>query len=252
MKERSFSNQEYRFGFNTQEKTPEIGEDTYTAEFWQYDSKIARRWNVDPVVKHNESSYAAFANNPIWFVDPNGADSTAFIINGEGEEYNEEDFKAIADNAQKLADENGASFVTYKAIDRKDLIAKIKNGKLDYETDLVYIYDKDEPIRITGRTVSSLTGREDSFAGITGGYIYGTALNSYISKDSKGNLVKGSEYYHVATTLFHESFSHGFHYLINKKLHGSSDHITYGKDMYGTLTQTVLCLHTIMNITEHN
>jgi len=75
MKERSFSNEEYRFGFNTQEKSTELGEDTYTAEFWQYDSKIARRWNVDPVVKSHESSYAAFANNPIWFVDINGADT---------------------------------------------------------------------------------------------------------------------------------------------------------------------------------
>ena len=72
MKERSFSNEEYRFGFNTQEKSTEIGEDTYTAEFWQYDSKIARRWNVDPVVKPYESSYLAFGGNPIYYVDVNG------------------------------------------------------------------------------------------------------------------------------------------------------------------------------------
>jgi len=32
---------------------------------------------MDPVVKHHESPYAAFANNPIWFGDPNGADTTA-------------------------------------------------------------------------------------------------------------------------------------------------------------------------------
>ena len=77
MKERTFANSEYRYGFNGQEQSDELDENrnSYTAEFWQYDSKIARRWNVDPVVKHYESSYAAFANNPIWFVDVNGQDT---------------------------------------------------------------------------------------------------------------------------------------------------------------------------------
>ena len=75
MEKRSFASSEYRFGFNTQEKSTEIGEDTYTAEFWQYDSRNARRWNVDPVVKHYESSYAAFGGNPIWFADIDGEDT---------------------------------------------------------------------------------------------------------------------------------------------------------------------------------
>ena len=69
MKERSFSNEEYRFGFNTQEKSTELGEGTYTAEFWQYDSKIARRWNNDPKPNTSISVYAAFAGNPIMFTD---------------------------------------------------------------------------------------------------------------------------------------------------------------------------------------
>ena len=72
MKERSFSNEEYRFGFNTQEKSTELGEDTYTAEFWQYDSKIARRWNNDPRPNTSISVYAAFAGNPIRFSDKKG------------------------------------------------------------------------------------------------------------------------------------------------------------------------------------
>ena len=81
MAERTYQNSEYRYGFNGQEQSDELDENgnSYTAEFWQYDSKIARRWNVDPVVKHYESSYAAFANNPIWFVDVNGQDT--LVIN---------------------------------------------------------------------------------------------------------------------------------------------------------------------------
>ena len=49
----------------------------YTAEFWQYDSRLGRRWNVDPVFKEYESPYACFAGNPIWYNDKFGLD-TAF------------------------------------------------------------------------------------------------------------------------------------------------------------------------------
>jgi RHS repeat-associated protein len=67
----------YRFGFNGQEQDNEVSGqgNSYTAEFWQYDSRLGRRFNVDPVVKVHESPYACFANNPIWVIDPNGADS---------------------------------------------------------------------------------------------------------------------------------------------------------------------------------
>jgi hypothetical protein len=47
---------------------------SYTAEFWQYDSRLGRRWNTDPVVKYFESSYACFGGNPIMNVDPKGDD----------------------------------------------------------------------------------------------------------------------------------------------------------------------------------
>jgi len=73
----SVSKGEYRYGMNTQEKDNEIyGEgNSYSAEYWQYDARLGRRWNVDPVVKVHESPYATFANNPIGFVDPSGADT---------------------------------------------------------------------------------------------------------------------------------------------------------------------------------
>ncbi len=72
----SSGNAPYRYGAaNGQEKSTEINENSYTAEFWQYDARIARRWNVDPVVKIYESPYSAFGNNPIWLVDRNGADT---------------------------------------------------------------------------------------------------------------------------------------------------------------------------------
>lgn len=47
---------------------------SYTAEFWQYDPRICRRWNLDPVTKPWQSSFTAFSNSPISRVDPNGDD----------------------------------------------------------------------------------------------------------------------------------------------------------------------------------
>ncbi len=102
----------YRYGFQGQEKDDEIvGKgNNYTAEFWQYDSRLGRRWNIDPVVKYHESPYAAFANNPIWFIDPNGADTTLDekshtlikdITNANSPNYNEK----FANDFQKLVDD---------------------------------------------------------------------------------------------------------------------------------------------------
>jgi RHS repeat-associated protein len=62
----------YKYGFNGQEKDTEIGEGIYTAEFWQYDARLGRRMNLDPVTFPWESPYATFHNNPIYFADPKG------------------------------------------------------------------------------------------------------------------------------------------------------------------------------------
>ncbi len=63
-----------RFGFNGMERDDEIAGvgNSYTAMFWQYDSRTARRWNQDPVDMYSMSRYATFANNPIAFTDPFG------------------------------------------------------------------------------------------------------------------------------------------------------------------------------------
>lgn len=70
------SGTDYRYGFNGQEKVDEInGAGNHnTALFWEYDTRLGRRWNLDPVVKFWQSSYACFSNSPIWKLDPNGDD----------------------------------------------------------------------------------------------------------------------------------------------------------------------------------
>ena len=78
---RTFSAGSYRYGFGGQERSTELNNDSYTAEFWQYDARLGRRWNVDPKPKTYESAYMAFGGNPINVIDPNGADSVK--VNGK-------------------------------------------------------------------------------------------------------------------------------------------------------------------------
>ena len=74
MPTRHESSDGYRYGFNGMEKDDEVkGQgNSYTATFWQYSSRLGKRWNIDPVVNFSESGYATFRNNPILFNDPNG------------------------------------------------------------------------------------------------------------------------------------------------------------------------------------
>jgi hypothetical protein len=62
------------FTFNGQETDGELGEGVTTAEFWEYDGKLGRRWNIDPVVKPWRSSYDVFSNSPTSRIDINGDD----------------------------------------------------------------------------------------------------------------------------------------------------------------------------------
>jgi RHS repeat-associated protein len=65
---------DYRYGFNGQEKVDEIAGvgNHNTALFWEYDTRLGRRWNVDPVDQVGVSNYACFGNNPIAYNDKDG------------------------------------------------------------------------------------------------------------------------------------------------------------------------------------
>jgi hypothetical protein len=67
---------DYRFGFNGMQKDDEIAGvgNHNTALFWEYDTRLGRRWNVDP---KNESfpslsPFLVVNNNPILLNDVNG------------------------------------------------------------------------------------------------------------------------------------------------------------------------------------
>lgn len=92
----SVTGKNYRYGQNAQEREEELNENIYTAEFWEYDARIARRWNMDPgnanMDNFNDdddddddddnddagnglegmSPYSVYFNSPIQYVDING------------------------------------------------------------------------------------------------------------------------------------------------------------------------------------
>jgi Pretoxin HINT domain len=70
---RTYASDDYRYGMNGQEKDLEIGDGIMTAMFWEYDSRIARRWNLDPIsADDKQADYVAFNDNPIQYSDENG------------------------------------------------------------------------------------------------------------------------------------------------------------------------------------
>lgn len=83
LQNRSFSSGAYRYGFNGQEKDDEVAGtgNIMTAEYWEYDIRLGRRWDIDPIVKPSESSYSTFLNSPIIYSDPLGLDTFNFNHN---------------------------------------------------------------------------------------------------------------------------------------------------------------------------
>ena len=58
-----------RHSINGQERSDELNDNLTTALYWEYDSRIMKRWNVDPELKIGESSYLCFSANPIFYSD---------------------------------------------------------------------------------------------------------------------------------------------------------------------------------------
>jgi hypothetical protein len=97
---RQFNGNDYRYGMNGQEKDDEVFQGAMTAQFWEYDSRIGRRWNSDPVFDPNTSPYACFSNSPILLSDPNGdtphePKSGKTTVKKEPESYKTDDPKCM-------------------------------------------------------------------------------------------------------------------------------------------------------------
>ena len=143
---------EYRYGFNGHEIAAEINKSITTAEFWEYDSRIGRRWNMDPRPNTSISPYAVFENNPVWFSDPFG-DSivdpnrtkamNVYVVGKTRDNTNNMSAKRI----QKTAEKNPGNsiFIEVDQLDKaaaEEIIKKL--GKDGYVGTLVLDYHRSD------------------------------------------------------------------------------------------------------------
>jgi hypothetical protein len=117
----------YLFGFNTQEKVDEVSGDGNhnTALFWEYDTRLGRRWNLDPKPQMNISDYAVMGNNPILMNDPNGD------VAGNPDNYTEDEQGNI--KLQQQTGDDHDHLYTQESWDsgKKDEYIEVKKGVLD-------------------------------------------------------------------------------------------------------------------------
>ncbi len=199
----------YRFGFNTQERDDEIaGEgNSYTAEFWQYDGRLGKRFNVDPIFKEYESPYTALGNNPIWFVDVFGDDSTLYIRFNKGVSLTLKEKSSLMSNIVKsLGKAEMAKFKTYRYLNETMEENNDANLKLDYTDHLLEFELKNPNTISTIGDYASTTTYKDYWTKTT---VY---LDQFIINSSSNS--KNYNFRLLGLVVAHE-ITHGF---INKTL----------------------------------
>ena len=65
-----------KFKYNGKELEESLNLNLYEMDLRQYDPAIGRWTGIDPVTHWEYSTYSSFDNNPVFFADPSGADST--------------------------------------------------------------------------------------------------------------------------------------------------------------------------------
>jgi RHS repeat-associated protein len=181
---RTFTSESYRYGFQNQEKLDEIsGEGNhYSAEYWEYDPRLGRRWNIDPVVKHHESPYACFANNPIWFIDPNGADT----LNGNKVETDANKLESLGAQIESLREG-----IKVQKANRDKIKGQIEN--IDTKHTITEILTGINPFKsnpITGPLNKHVEGNEASLTLLYADFVR-MELSIVADIDKLNDLIKG-------------------------------------------------------------
>jgi RHS repeat-associated protein len=83
MPSRTFSVEDYRYGFNGKENQDELLGDDNAQDFGarMYDARVGRWWGLDPLASKSSglSPYSAFANSPILMKDPDGKENVIYL-----------------------------------------------------------------------------------------------------------------------------------------------------------------------------
>jgi hypothetical protein len=180
----------YRFGFNGQESDNEVYGDkqSYTADFWQYDTRLGRRWNIDPKGNPWESPYSTFAGNPVLFKDVLGAD-TSFTDNAARKDfmtaYNTVNNKINALESQIKAYKENLAETDLKQGTIRRTERKLKNTENDLAdwNKLKTDFDNIISSKVMFRYTSDTRGLDDGVKGLT--------TNTETYSNNKGQVVSG-------------------------------------------------------------
>jgi RHS repeat-associated protein len=158
---RSFSVEDYRYGFNGKENQDELMANNNSQDFGarMYDARVGRWWGMDPLAKSyaNLSPYSAFADSPIFIKDPNGKENVIYLTDLDLQNpqlapaKRDEiicNLKEIAADANEQYARNGINIIVSildyipeaSELDKTDVLATIGSKKqlMDFDTKYGY------------------------------------------------------------------------------------------------------------------
>ncbi|WP_062061794.1 RHS repeat domain-containing protein [Aquimarina longa] len=108
-------------GFQGVELEESLGLNLHEMEFRNYDPSLGRFTSIDPVTHHSMSPYVAFDNNPIFWVDPSGADATDpiketnTVVSSRVDEHNVTHITQTTTTATTTTNDDGSVSVAYSS-----------------------------------------------------------------------------------------------------------------------------------------
>lgn len=190
----------YSYGFQGQERDDEEkgAGNSYTTEYREYDSRLGKWLTIDPLIKPSESPYSAYANNPIWFIDPMGADSSL---------YNKNTGELISKGVTPEDDKTAIWTVDTEADDYDAENPWATAKKLTYS---VGETQKTEVGKDNLRSTHPLSGKGWNF----GDQVYEEDLLDMTTEFTKHLVRGGLLFYQIGKSLTKENFENSTGYLL--------------------------------------
>ncbi|PJC06076.1 MAG: hypothetical protein CO068_13065, partial [Flavobacteriaceae bacterium CG_4_9_14_0_8_um_filter_34_30] len=111
----------YMYKFQTKELQDELGLNWYDFGLRQYDPALGRMLQIDPVTHHSQSPYTAFDNNPVFWSDPDGADTVdpikdkTTVISSYVDKSNNTFITQTTTNTTTTTNDDGSVSVSYSS-----------------------------------------------------------------------------------------------------------------------------------------
>jgi hypothetical protein len=197
MPQRSFASGGYRFGFNGQEKIDEIsGNGNHnTAMFWEYDTRVIHRWNMDPKNHESWSPFSIMQGNPIFYKDILG---DTVEIAGEAEVGPPTEFAwQTRQEINSIISQSPAAAQMYNDLHSSEFVYQIAHTSGN---------SKFFPGDVRKNTTSELNKETQSYAKSGGKILFNPKCEGVFEQKPHSNLSQRVS--RPGITLFHE-LSHG-------------------------------------------